>query len=206
MDEMCRRRTHEAKIPVSSDVDGTTRAQMPRTARPWTMRSWRQGSWTPRAWTWWTAGGGRRTTSRWGKLTSGLIRCCAKPSARNTRRPGPCPLGDHTRTELYAHLNRAIRRDSQQMLFIARSRPWRPRGGRQRLAGGHLFGIYGHVVTTKPACPSCSGSSPTPAAFQPRRPGDPRFDQRRRRARLFARARVWVCLRQPGPDHRRRHR
>ena len=29
MDQICRRRTHEARIPVSSDVNGTTRAQMP---------------------------------------------------------------------------------------------------------------------------------------------------------------------------------
>ena len=108
---------------------------------------------------------------------------------------------------VYAHLNRVIRRDAQEMLFIAGP----GHGGPAVVANAWLEGtyseIYGHVGDDE----ARPGGAVPPVLLprrhpQPRRPGDARVHQRRRRARVLAGPRLRVGVRQPPADHRRRDR
>ena len=96
-------------------------------------------------WRWWTAGGGPRTTSPSGRSTSAPTPCSGNPwDAGHTK----SRLLGHWGTTpglnfVYAHLNRVIRRDSQNMLFIAGP----GHGGPAVVANAWLEGTYSEIYS-----------------------------------------------------------
>ena len=168
---------------------------------PWMMA--RSRCWTPTSWRSWIRGGARRTTSRSARSTSRR-----NPLLREPLRPEhikPRLLG-HWGTSpglslLYAHLNRLIRRDDLDVIFVAGP----GHGGPAVVANTYLEGTYTEVY------PDVSRDLDRPAAAVPsvldaRRDPEPRerahagVDPRGRRAGLRAGARVRSRLRQPGSD------
>src|SRR6478735_8659036 len=147
MDQMCRGRTHDARTPVSRDVNGTTRTQMPADGPGLDNAGLDTGILDSAALDlvdrWWRAAN---------YVSVGQIYLRSNPLLREPLR------AEHTKSRLlghwgttpglnfvYAHLNRAIRRDSQKMLFIAGP----GHGGPAVVANAWLEGtyseIYGHV-------------------------------------------------------------
>ena len=98
---------------------------------------------------------------------------------------------------VYAHLNRVIRRDSQEMLFIAGP----GHGGPAVVANAWLEGTYSEIYSNVGDDEAGHGRA-LPAVLlpgrhpQPRRPGNPGLHQRGRRARLLPGARLRLRLRQ----------
>ncbi|MCK7577573.1 MAG: hypothetical protein MZV65_18385 [Chromatiales bacterium] len=113
-------------------------------------------------------------------LPAATTRCCSEPLDARARQAAPArPLGHDARALnfIYAHLNRVIKRDDLDVIFIAGPGHGAPGAGRQRLPRGHLQrGLPGHQRRTRRACRSSSSSSPSPAA-------SPATSRRRRRAR-----------------------
>ena len=108
---------------------------------------------------------------------------------------------------LYVHLNRLINDNDLDMIYVIGP----GHGGPGLVAHSYLEGSYTERY------PAIERNRERPAAAvspvllalrhpQPRLAGNPRLDPRRRRARLFAGARLWRGLRQSGPDRRLRHR
>ncbi len=108
---------------------------------------------------------------------------------------------------VYAHVNRAIRARDLDAIFVTGP----GHGGPGLVANTYLEGTYTEVYPTHR--PRRGGPAPSvPAVLvpgrdpQPRRPGDTGIDQRGRRARLFAVARLRRRVRQPRSARRVRDR
>ena len=106
-------------------------------------------------------------------LTVGQIYLQANPLLREPLRPEhikPRLLG-HWGTSpglsfLYAHLNRVIRRDDLDMIYVAGPGPRRPGAAGQRLPRGHLQrGLPRGLAATSSGCSGCSASSPRPGGI-----------------------------------------
>ena len=91
---------------------------------------------------------------------------------------------------VYAHLNRIIRKNDVDMIFMVGP----GHGGPAAVASAYLDGTYPRCTRMSPAtrwgCSGCSGSSPSPAAF-------PATSRRKHRARSTRAANWGTCSRTP---------
>lgn len=150
----------------------------------------------------WTAGSGQRTTCQSVRSTCWTTRCYAVPSRPPTSSPACSGTGAPLRLNfIYAHLNRVIRRDDRDMLYIAGPGHGRPRAMVANAWLGQLLRVLpGH----RPRRARHAGT--VQAVLLPRRnpvacrSRDPGFHPRRWRAGIQPQPCVRSRIRQPGSD------